>query len=283
MQFPRPDPLKGAQDSRSGWTPAAGFDVGLAPFQLSCLLCFANNPILPPPSPQVTREVAVTGAGTETLGCPAPLAAGRGGRKSCSRTPTRQDWGWRVDPTGRRGASRGEGQSSLGRFKQAPDRQFPSRRPGNTPPQFAAPLPASSSLQASPLPQPYLVQQGLVVASPPRAGGVGLHGRGAWAASGRRGNRAGPGLSCSTADRARLRLQHRGQRPPPPPPGGVPLGRPGPARFGSVRLGSIRHGPVRLGPVSIPRRTAERCLAPRRRRARPARRVPLPGGGGRGE
>lgn len=59
-------------------------------------------------------------------------------------------------------------------------------------------------LAAPPSTQPYLVQQGLVVASARRACGAGLHGRGAWAGCGRRGlgGRAGPGCAapCSTAD-----------------------------------------------------------------------------------
>lgn len=109
--------------------------------------------------------------------------------------------------------------------------------------------------------------------------------------------RAAGGLSagrfCSTADSARPRLQHRGQRPAPPtaPPGPVSPGpapqrpRPGSpgfcfARPGSTQLGLIQLVPACPGPVS--RRTAERCPAPRRARAALAEFPPPRGGGGRG-
>lgn len=120
----------------------------------------------------------------------------------------------------------------------------------------------------------------------------------------------GPGRCGSTADSARL--QHRGQRPAPPgsaPLGPVPLGpvRRGPirlrrgrgsarsgseqrgwvrrrwtllsaVRFSTARPGSVQPGLVRCGPPQ----DSETVSAPRRRRARSARRVLQPGGAKRG-
>lgn len=124
---------------------------------------------------------------------------------------------------------------------------------------------APSRVPPSPA-HPYLVQQCLVVAVPPRAGGAGPHGRGARGCPGR----AGPGRPCSTAGSARP-AQHRGQRP-------ARFGPAAPARCGSAR------------PAPAPQDSAARCSSPplsgfpaRRRRGAAGRGRSRPGAGRRRE
>lgn len=172
-------------------------------------------PNLPPTS--ITREVAGTGAEPRVL-----PSLGRHrvwlGRESFShippypppRLPTTSQ-GWKVADGPHRQKTSKKGTESLPeKFKQAPS---PGSCTHHPPCALCGPSPSFSPLlRALPLPQPYLVQQGLVVTSPRRAGGADLHGRGAWAGCG--------GTVCGPL------LQHRGQRPAPP---SAPRTAPGPA------------------------------------------------------